>query len=160
MEEYVLAELRYLIGFDEGDGIFCPGGSIANGYAINCARYKMFPQIKVQINHRHTVRTTLIIYYHACNGQFLYEHQEKGLHALPRLVLFTSNDAHYSIKKLAAFEGLGSDNVYLVKTDERGKMDVGDLENQVQKSLSENAVPFMVSATAGELKENYSFVWK
>jgi hypothetical protein len=50
MEEYVLAELRHLIGFNEGDGIFCPGGSIANGYAINCARYNMFPSIKVRIN--------------------------------------------------------------------------------------------------------------
>ena len=47
MEEYVLAEVRHLIGFDEGDGIFCPGGSIANGYAVNCARYNMFPLVKV-----------------------------------------------------------------------------------------------------------------
>lgn len=67
--------------------------------------------------------------------------------------MFTSNDAHYSIKKLAAFEGLGSDNVYLVKTDELGKMDPTDLEIQIQKSLSEKAVPFMVSATAGKSLE-------
>lgn len=77
--------------------------------------------------------------------------QEEGLHSLPRLVLFTSNDAHYSIKKLAAFEGLGSNNVYTVRTDQRGKMDPIDLERQIEKSLAENAVPFMVSATAGRL---------
>lgn len=65
-------------------------------------------------------------------------------------MLFTSNDAHYSIKKLAAFEGIGSDNVYLVKTDKRGKMDAADLEKKVQISLTENTVPFMVSATAGK----------
>jgi len=36
MEEQVLAEMRRIVGFPEnghGDGIFCPGGSIANGYA-------------------------------------------------------------------------------------------------------------------------------
>lgn len=50
MEEVVLAEMRRIVGFSvdgEGDGIFCPGGSIANGYAISCARYNAFPDIKV-----------------------------------------------------------------------------------------------------------------
>ncbi|XP_065208108.1 cysteine sulfinic acid decarboxylase [Planococcus citri] len=120
MEEYVLDKIRNLIGFDEGDGIFSPGGSIANGYAINCARFYKFPEIK-----------------------------ENGLHGLPRLVLFTSNDAHYSIKKLAAFEGLGSNNVYLIKTDSKGKMDPEDLEKRIKEAIAENAVPFMVSATSG-----------
>ncbi|XP_045462633.1 cysteine sulfinic acid decarboxylase [Harmonia axyridis] len=122
MEEEVLKEMRRIVGFQggEGDGIFCPGGSMANGYAISCARHQFFPDAKT-----------------------------KGLHSLPRLVLFTSEDAHYSIKKLASFEGLGSDNVYLIKTDSRGKMDVKDLENQIERSLKEGAAPFMVSATSG-----------
>ena len=47
MEEYVLSKIRSLINFEEGDGIFSPGGSIANGYAINCARFHKFPEIKV-----------------------------------------------------------------------------------------------------------------
>ena len=63
----------------EGDGIFCPGGSMANGYAINLARHWMFPALK-----------------------------EQGLAAAPRLVVFTSEDAHYSVKKLAAFLGIGT----------------------------------------------------
>ncbi len=50
MEEYILSELRKLVGFDDGDGIFSPGGSIANGYAINCARFQKFPHIKVRNN--------------------------------------------------------------------------------------------------------------
>lgn len=41
---------------------------------------------------------------------------------MPRLVLFTSADAHYSVKKLASFMGLGTDNVYLIETDDKGKM--------------------------------------
>lgn len=77
--------------------------------------------------------------------------QQKGLHGLPRLVIFTSEDSHYSIQKLAAFEGLGSDNVYSVRTDSRGKMDPKDLEKRVLESIAEKAAPFMVSATSGKL---------
>lgn len=55
MEEVVLLEMRKIVGFPNavkligngGDGIFCPGGSIANGYAISCARYKHMPDVKV-----------------------------------------------------------------------------------------------------------------
>lgn len=68
---------------------------------------------------------------------------------MPRLVVFTSEDAHYSVKKLAAFLGIGYDNVYLAKVDSRGKMIVSDLEAQIARAIKENAVPLMVSATAG-----------
>nr|CAD7195665.1 unnamed protein product [Timema douglasi] len=122
MEEIVLKEMRNLVGFPDGqgDGIFCPGGSVANGYAISCARHHLVPEIKTQ-----------------------------GLHGLPRLVLYTSEDAHYSIKKMASFMGIGSDNVYLVKCDSRGKMNTTHLQEQIQRTLDEGARPFMVSATAG-----------
>lgn len=72
-----------------------------------------------------------------------------GLHSLPRLVLFTSEDAHYSVKKMASLLGIGVNNVYLVRTDERGRMRVPHLVEQIERSLSEGAAPFMVSATAG-----------
>lgn len=74
------------------------------------------------------------------------------MHGLPRLVVYTSADAHYSIKKLCAFEGIGSDNLYLVNTDSKGKMDVAHLRQQIQRTLEEKAIPIMVSATAGEFK--------
>jgi glutamate/tyrosine decarboxylase-like PLP-dependent enzyme len=76
--------------------------------------------------------------------------QKKGLHGLPRLVLFTSEDAHYSIKKMASLLGLGSDNVYLIRCNAKGKMDVQHLEQEIQRALEEGAAPFMVSATAGD----------
>ncbi|XP_040166564.1 cysteine sulfinic acid decarboxylase [Anopheles arabiensis] len=122
MEEVVLREMRTIVGYPdgEGDGIFAPGGSMANGYAISCARHKFMPDIKT-----------------------------KGLHALPRLVIFTSEDAHYSVKKLASFMGIGSDNVYAIKTDNVGKIRVEHLESEILRAKSEGALPFMVSATAG-----------
>ncbi|KAG5671477.1 hypothetical protein PVAND_001672 [Polypedilum vanderplanki] len=122
MEEIVLKEMRKIVGYHDGigDGIFCPGGSIANGYAISCARYHAYPEMK-----------------------------NKGLHNLPRLVIFTSIDAHYSVKKLASFMGIGNDNVYLINTDEIGKMDMNHLESEILRAKNEGALPFMVSATAG-----------
>lgn len=39
MEEDVLREMRAIIGWQDGEGLFCPGGSMANGYAINLARH-------------------------------------------------------------------------------------------------------------------------
>ncbi|XP_034944687.1 cysteine sulfinic acid decarboxylase [Chelonus insularis] len=120
MENQVLREMRSIIGWAKGDGIFCPGGSIANGYAINLARHHKFPKLK-----------------------------ESGLAGLPRLVVFTSEDAHYSVKKLAAFLGIGTNNVYCIKVDSIGKMDVNNLEEQIIKTIQEGAIPLMVSATAG-----------
>ncbi|XP_012271604.1 cysteine sulfinic acid decarboxylase [Orussus abietinus] len=122
MEEEVLREMRKIVGWKDGrgDGIFCPGGSMANGYAINLARHHRFPESK-----------------------------ETGLVGVGRPVVFTSEDAHYSVKKLAAFLGLGTRNVYSVKVDHRGKMCPRDLEEQVARAMAEGAVPLMVSATAG-----------
>jgi glutamate/tyrosine decarboxylase-like PLP-dependent enzyme len=47
MEETVLQEMRRIVGFTDGDGLFAPGGSMANGYGVSCARYYKFPKVKV-----------------------------------------------------------------------------------------------------------------
>ncbi|KAF1584115.1 Cysteine sulfinic acid decarboxylase, partial [Eudyptes moseleyi] len=120
MEEVVLAKLRELVGWSSGDGIFSPGGSISNMYAMNVARFHRFP-----------------------------ESRRKGSWALPRLALFTSRESHYSIQKGAAFLGIGTDNVYLVDTDERGKMIPKELEKEIQRAKAEGAEPFFVCATCG-----------
>ncbi|XP_043823125.1 acidic amino acid decarboxylase GADL1 [Dromiciops gliroides] len=120
VEEAVLKKMIEFIGWKEGDGIFNPGGSVSNMYAMNLARYKYCPEIK-----------------------------EKGLSGLPRLVLFTSAESHYSMKKAASFLGIGTQNIYFVETDSRGKMIPEELEKQVQRARKEGAAPFLVSATSG-----------
>ncbi|XP_016962075.1 cysteine sulfinic acid decarboxylase [Drosophila biarmipes] len=123
MEEQVLAEMRRIVGFPnggQGDGIFCPGGSIANGYAISCARYRHSPESK-----------------------------KSGLFNAKPLIIFTSEDAHYSVEKLAMFMGFGSEHVRKIATNEVGKMRLSDLEDQVKLCLENNWQPLMVSATAG-----------
>ncbi|KAJ8369996.1 hypothetical protein SKAU_G00100240 [Synaphobranchus kaupii] len=120
MEDVVLSQLRSLVGWEEGDGIFCPGGSVSNMYAINVARYRAFPQVKL-----------------------------KGLWAVPRLAIFTSQESHYSVCKGAAFEGIGLENVFLVNVDERGCMIPEDLDLKIELARMQGAVPFLVSATSG-----------
>ncbi|CAB3379000.1 Hypothetical predicted protein [Cloeon dipterum] len=122
MEEAVLQNMRALLGYPDGrgDGIFCPGGSLANGCAMNLARFKAFPSVKTE-----------------------------GLHGLPRLVLFASEDAHYSIHKMAALEGLGEAAVRSVTCDSQGRMDLKALEAEIQVAKRDGVHPFMVVATAG-----------
>lgn len=76
--------------------------------------------------------------------------QRDGLGCAPKLVLFASEDCHYSIQKMAALLGLGEQNVCLVHTDKAGRMDPLHLESEVQRIIATGAVPFMVVATAGK----------
>ncbi|NWZ35258.1 CSAD decarboxylase, partial [Brachypodius atriceps] len=108
MEEQVLAKLRELVGWSSGDGIFAPGGSMSNMLAINVARFQRFP-----------------------------ESRSRGNWDLPRLGLFASQESHYSIQKAAALLGIGTDNVHLVRTDERGKMIPEELEKEIQRVKAE-----------------------
>ncbi|XP_038130832.1 acidic amino acid decarboxylase GADL1-like [Cyprinodon tularosa] len=120
MEDAVLRKIIQVLGWEEGDGIFNAGGSMSNMYAMNLARYRCFPEIK-----------------------------EHGNSAAPQLVVFTSQECHYSISKAAALMGIGTKNVIVVPADKRGKMIPSALEEQIKSAKNEGAVPFMVNATAG-----------
>lgn len=63
-ERIVLKKLRRLFfGTEDGDGLFSPGGSMANMYGYTLARHRYFPDSK-----------------------------QKGLFGMPPLVLYTSQD--------------------------------------------------------------------
>ena len=44
----VLKKMREIIGFEDGDSILAPGGSMSNMYGLLCARHKYFPEFKVK----------------------------------------------------------------------------------------------------------------
>ncbi|KAG7250370.1 hypothetical protein CRUP_038599, partial [Coryphaenoides rupestris] len=92
IEEVLLRKMQSIVGWsnEEGDGIFCPGGAVSNLYSMLVARYALYPDVKT-----------------------------KGMNALPRLALFTSEHSHYSVRQSAAVMGLGSDSVQVVLCDER-----------------------------------------
>lgn len=106
--------------YPDGDGVLCPGGSIANMYGMVVGRYKKFPDVKT-----------------------------KGLSSLPPLAVFTSDCSHYSINKGAHWLGLGTESVFIVKTDEFGRMIPQDLIRAIDESKTKGYVPYFVNATAG-----------
>ncbi|XP_068459729.1 glutamate decarboxylase 1 isoform X2 [Clinocottus analis] len=122
MEELLLRKMQSILGWSEdvGDGIFCPGGTISNLYSILVARYHFYPEVKT-----------------------------RGMGVLPQLALFTSEQSHYSVKKSAAVLGMGSENVFMVKCDESGKMIPAELEVSIVTAEEKGLVPFYVNATAG-----------
>lgn len=48
LEKHVLDFLKSLVGWKETDGTFCPGGSMANGYAMLMARQNKYDDIKAK----------------------------------------------------------------------------------------------------------------
>ncbi|XP_072169973.1 cysteine sulfinic acid decarboxylase-like [Diadema setosum] len=120
MESETLGKLRRLCGFESGDGIFCPGGSLANMFAVNLARHKLDPNFRAKGNY----------------------------HSAP-LKIFVSDQGHYSFQKGAAFMGIGTENVVIVKTDERGKMIPEELEKAIVSAKEQGEIPLLVAATAG-----------
>lgn len=60
--------------------------------------------------------------------------KNKGLFGNPPLVLFVSEQGHYSAIKNAMLLGLGSDNCIKVACDDKGKMISSELEKEIRKS--------------------------
>ncbi|XP_023712009.1 glutamate decarboxylase [Cryptotermes secundus] len=121
MEHVVMEKMREIIGFQGGDSILAPGGSISNLYAFLAARHRMFPDYK-----------------------------QKGLSCIPgQLVMYTSDQCHYSVKSCAAVCGLGVDNCVEVPSDSRGRMIPSELERLILERKAKGHIPFFVNATAG-----------
>lgn len=121
METFVLEKLKQAIGFDNGDGMFFPGGAITNAMAMNLARYKYNPDIK-----------------------------KTGIYGQKRFIVYTSEECHYSIQKASAFVGIGTDNVVKIKTDSvTGKIIPEDFESRVKESIEQGHQPFFAVATCG-----------
>lgn len=126
MEKALVAKFASLLGgaFAEAhEGIFVPGGSAANLYAMQLARHKIAPATKTGGNSA----------------------------AVKPLVAFTSEEAHYSYQKNANVMGLGTDSLVKVACDPRtGAMDARALDVALTEAKARGDVlPFFVGATAG-----------
>lgn len=117
--DYTIKKLGWSNG---GDGITAPGGSLANMYGLMLARHALAPSIK-----------------------------EKGFAAgiSAPMVIYTSEDSHYSVLKGANWMGIGTDNVVKIQTDAGGRMIPEALKAAIQKTLDSGKVPMAVNATAG-----------
>jgi glutamate/tyrosine decarboxylase-like PLP-dependent enzyme len=120
METHLISRLNRLVGFDSGEGVFTPGGSIANLMALLAARQRAFPEAKAD-----------------------------GFPSSERPVVFMSAEAHYSTPKAASVAGLGTRAVVSVPVDPVGRMVPEALDRAILQARSDSRHPMMVVATAG-----------
>uniref|UniRef100_H2ZAN0 Glutamate decarboxylase n=1 Tax=Ciona savignyi TaxID=51511 RepID=H2ZAN0_CIOSA len=120
MEDVVIRRMCSIIGWEDGEGIFSPGGSINNLYAVIMARHYVMPEVKYD-----------------------------GMRGFPELVMFQSKHAHYSNKRPGAVLGIGLKNCIDIEVDDKGRMIASDLELKILQSKLAGKVPFYVTATAG-----------
>ena len=65
------------------------------------------------------------------------------------MTVFVSRDCHYSMVKSANQLGIGMSNIIKVDVDKDGRMIPDALDQAIQVSLNNGAIPFFVGATAG-----------
>lgn len=107
-------------GFDEGEGVFAPGGSLANFCAMLMARDRAFP-----------------------------DSRDEGFADGVSPVMYTSRLSHYSIPKNANMMGIGRRRVRMIEVDDRGRMRPDALEAAIRADVEAGATPFMINATSG-----------
>ena len=103
-------------------GIFVTGSSMANFAALIVARTK------------------------AAGYEFRHEGLAK---TAPRLVAYTSVEAHNCIARGMELGGLGSTNLRTIDVDQSGRMDVAKLEATIAEDRAGGCTPFLIAATAG-----------
>ncbi|PLX94052.1 MAG: putative pyridoxal-dependent aspartate 1-decarboxylase [Desulfuromonas sp.] len=113
-------------------GAFCSGGTIANLTALWVARNRLF----------------------APQGSFRGIAQEGMVRALRHLdcdgvALLVSRRGHYSLGKAVDLLGIGRDNLILVETDSRNRIDVGELERELKRLRQERIRPLALVGIAG-----------
>lgn len=102
-------------------GTLTNGGSLANYTGVKAALNKKFPEVI-----------------------------EKGLPGL-RLtpVMYTSDQCHYSIDKVADMIGIGRKNLRKIGTDDQFRIDLRGLREQIRVDKEEGFVPFCIIGMAG-----------
>jgi len=113
-------------------GAFCSGGTIANVTALWVARNRLF----------------------APSGSFRGIAQEGLGRALKHLgcdglAVLVSRRGHYSLGKAADLLGIGRDNLVLVDTDDRNRIDLKQLEAAYRRLRDENLRPLALVGIAG-----------
>ena len=119
IENLLVREMGRLAGFEDAEGVFTPGGSLSNLAALLCARNAAIPHAR-----------------------------DRGVDGRP-LRVYSSADAHYSIRKGVGMLGMGRHNVVSIPCDAEGRMDPVALEAAIVADEAAGLTPVMINATAG-----------
>jgi len=120
VENEVLRKMLATAGMTGGEGSFMPGGSAANLGAMLLARHQRFPTVR-----------------------------DNGLAGTGAATVYTSADAHYSIRKNAGILGVGRHYVRAIPVGPDGAMVPDKLETAIRKDLEQGCTPMCINATAG-----------
>ncbi|MDZ7261729.1 MAG: pyridoxal-dependent decarboxylase [candidate division KSB1 bacterium] len=125
LEEVVLDWLRQMLGLPkEFQGVIMDTASVSSLCAIAAAR-EAIPELKVR------------------------EQGLAGRPEVPRLRLYTSEQAHSSIEKAAIVLGLGQSGLRKIPTDAEFRMNPAALAQAIAEDLTQGWRPFCVVATVG-----------
>jgi len=120
-EMEVIKALAKIVGYGtDSDGIFCPGGSYSNMFAMHLARRYLLPDATTD-----------------------------GLWEKEQLGILTSEQSHYSIEKAAIMLGFGTKSVTKIKCDRKGRMQPDDLRQKMEEANEQGKNRFFVNATLG-----------
>ncbi len=78
-----------------------------------------------------------------------YQINENGFAGFENLVMYCSDQTHYSIEKDAKAAGIGKNNVRKITSDENFAMDINILQKHIEEDIKNNKKPFMVVAALG-----------
>ena len=123
LETVVMDWLRHWIGLsDEFEGVIYDTASVGIMHALAVAREEAAPATrKLGLTHRD----------------------------LPRLRIYTSDQAHSSAEKAAIALGLGEENVIRIPSDDQFRIDVNSLGQSIAKDREKGFQPMTVVATVG-----------
>lgn len=120
VELALLERMTQYVGWKDGEGVFAPGGSIANLMAVLSARHKHFPEAK-----------------------------QSGLPSGIRPVMLVSAECHYSLPRAAMVCGFGLEACIEIPVDEVGRMIPAELTRAIETAKEQGRTPFFIGATAG-----------
>lgn len=124
LEKVVLRWLADMVGYNPtAEGVLLNGASLATFYALAAAR----------------------------DAQGDLDVRTKGLtgRSLPRLRIYTSDQAHSSVDKAAIALGIGMDNVVRIPADQKYRLDPNKLAECIHADLAQGYRPLAVVATVG-----------
>ena len=119
IERQAIRWVGEFVGYPVGSGTFTSGGTVSNLTALTAARERAAPGSRTM-----------------------------GLAGL-RLAVYTSEEAHYSVKRAVEILGLGAASLRLVPLDDRHRLDPRALAGTIDADIAAGVTPTAVVASAG-----------
>ncbi|TVQ90735.1 MAG: aminotransferase class V-fold PLP-dependent enzyme [Deltaproteobacteria bacterium] len=119
IELELIRRMGAMVGYQDPEGVFCPGGSLSNLCGMALARDRVVPTLSERGSYGQTLR------------------------------VYTSTESHYSIRKAAAILGIGRENVVRIPVDEHGAMQPPALRAAIDADQAAGYQPILINATSG-----------